>query len=131
MPNVLVDSGSENINEHVDALVLLNLIRRTIAQIDIEFSNSMIEMLFHRLKHRYLFTIPLTNFDVLVKGANFFFTDSNENIPHAALKGATPAEMLTGKWTEERIAELKARILAARRQRLARNRSNRCEPCLA
>ena len=61
-PDVLVDSGTENLNTHVDELVTSELIRRTVAQIDIEFSNSMIEMLFHRLKHRHLFHIPLTNF---------------------------------------------------------------------
>jgi len=43
LPNVLVDSGTENLNRHVDALVKSGLIKRTIAQIDISFSNSMIE----------------------------------------------------------------------------------------
>ncbi|MBC7533693.1 MAG: DDE-type integrase/transposase/recombinase [Oligoflexus sp.] len=61
-PNVLVDSGRENINSHVDSLISEHAITRTIAQIDIEFSNSMIEMLFHRMKHRYLFTLPLTDY---------------------------------------------------------------------
>ena len=50
-------------------------------------------MLFHRLKHRHLFTIPLTNFEALVKAVDFYFTDSNITIPHSALKGATPEEM--------------------------------------
>ena len=63
IPNVIVDSGSENLNKNVDELVSSKQIIRTIAQIDIESSNSMIEMLFHRLKHRHLFTIPLTNFE--------------------------------------------------------------------
>ena len=47
----------------------------TVAQIDIEFSNSMVEMLFHRLKHRYLFTIPLTSIEVLSKSVDFFLTE--------------------------------------------------------
>ena len=50
VPNVFVDSGVENINANVDRLVSDNLISRTIAQIEIEFSHSMIEMLFLRLK---------------------------------------------------------------------------------
>ena len=131
IPNVFVDSGVENLNEFVNSLISSNLIIRTIAQIDIEFSNSMIEMLFHRLKHRYLFSIPLTNFDALVKGANFFFTETNVNIPHSALRGATPEEAITGQWTDAKIAELKARVLTARQERVATNRSRRCGPCLA
>ena len=84
IPNVLVDSGAENLNEHVDQLVLTNHISRTVAQIDIEASNSMVQMLFHRLKHRYLFTIPLTNFDVLTKAADFYLGESNECFPHGS-----------------------------------------------
>ncbi len=76
-PNVLVDSGCENINEKVDVLVDSGSISMTIAQIDIEHSNSMVEMLFHRMKHRYLFTILLSNFDSLVKGSDFYLTDGS------------------------------------------------------
>jgi transposase InsO family protein len=46
-PNILVDSGCENIHEKVDLLVDSKAISRTIAQIDIEQSNSMVEMLFN------------------------------------------------------------------------------------
>lgn len=131
IPNVLVDSGCENNNEHVDKLVSTNLITRTIAQIDIDFSNSMVEMLFHRLKHRYLFNIPLTNFNALEKGAAFYFTESNTRLPHSALRGATPEEMITGRWTDEDIAQFKNRALDARRRRIELNQSLRCSPCLA
>jgi len=59
-PNVLVDSGSENVNEVViEGLVKSDLISMTIAQIDIEESNSMVEMLFQRMKHLYLYTMVL------------------------------------------------------------------------
>ncbi len=131
IPNVYVDSGTENLNEHIDLLVSSNLIFRTIAQIDIEFSNSMIEMLFYRLKHRYLFTIPLTNFLALEKGAEFYFVESNTRIPHSALKGATPEEVMMGKWTDTRIQEIKTSIENARKNRRESNRSIRCLPCLA
>ena len=93
VPDVFVDNGIENLNHHVDDLVSSNLIRRTIAQIDVKFSNSMVEMLFHRLKHRYLFTIPLTKIIALEKGVDFFLTESNTRIPHSALKGATRRRM--------------------------------------
>jgi hypothetical protein len=42
-PTVLVDSGTENLNADVDGLVDANLIDRLVAQIEIEFSNSMVE----------------------------------------------------------------------------------------
>jgi hypothetical protein len=103
----------------------------TIAQIDIEQSNSMVEMLFHRMKHLYLYTIVLSNFESLVKGADFYLHESNTRIPHSALKGATPEEAITGKWTEDRITELKEKIVAARKLRLETNRAVRCTPCLA
>ncbi len=131
MPDVFVDSGVENLNEHVHALVSSNLIKRTIAQIDIEFSNSMIAMLFHRMKHRYLFTIPLTNFAVLERGVDFFLTESNTCIPHAALRGATPEESITGKWNDEKIAEIKTRLNQARTARVTTNQLLQCTPCLA
>ena len=130
-PNVLVDSGCENINEKVDVLVDSGSISMTIAQIDIEHSNSMVEMLFHRMKHRYLFTILLSNFDSLVKGSDFYLTESNTCIPHSALKGATPEEIITGSWTEEKKMELKEKIIAARQLRIETNKAVRCTPCLA
>jgi transposase InsO family protein len=130
-PNVLVDSGSENINQEVGVLVESESISLTIAQIDIEQSNSMVEMLFHRMKHRYLFTILLSNFESLVKGADFYLYESNTCIPHSALKGATPEEIITGRWTEEKKMELKEKIIAARQLRIETNKAIRCTPCLA
>jgi hypothetical protein len=91
----------------------------------------MIEMLFHRLKHRYLFTIPLTNFEALEKGVNFYLTESNEAIPHSALKGATPEESITGRWNDNKINDLREKIVQARSARIDTNLSQQCTPCLA
>ena len=131
VPNVYVDSGCENLNVHVDALVSSDLIARTVAQIDVEYSNSMIEMLFLRLKHRYLFTIPLTNFAAVEKGVDFYLTESNISIPHSALKGATPGEAITDKWNDEKVAAMQALAVMARIRRIESNQSTRCVPCLA
>ena len=103
----------------------------TIAQIDIEFSNSMIEMLFHRLKHQYLFTFPLSNFETLENGAGFFFAESNTVIPHSALKGGTPEEVIMGKWNEEKVKELQDQIKMAKELRNKTNLSLQCPLCLA
>ncbi len=131
-PNVLVDSRVESVNQVVmEGLVKSKLILLTIAQIDIEQSNSMVEMFFHRMKHLYLYTIVLSNFESLVKGADFYLHESNTCIPHSALKGATPEEVITGKWTEDRITEFKEKIVAAIKLRLETNRAVHCTPCLA
>ena len=130
-PNVFCDSGCENINADVDSLILAGQLSMTIAQIDIEFSNSMIEMLFHRLKHRYLFTFPLSNFETLENGAGFFFAESNTVIPHSALKGGTPEEVIMGKWNEEKVKELQDQIKMAKELRNKTNLSLQCPLCLA
>jgi transposase InsO family protein len=131
IPDVFVDSGVENLNSHVDEMILSGLIRRFVAQIDIEFSNSMIEMLFHRLKHRHLFNILLDSFQAVVDGVFFYLTESNDNMPHSALKGATPREAITGKWDESKIAQLREQIITAKQVRADTNRSRRCHPCQA
>ncbi len=43
VPTVLVDTGVENKNGSVDALIAFGLLRRVLAQTEIRFSNSMIE----------------------------------------------------------------------------------------
>ena len=96
VPSVWVDSGTENLNTHVDELVASDLIRRTVAQIDVEASNSMVEMLFLRFKHRHMFTIPMTSFEAVESGADYYFTQFNTHIPMAVLKVATPEEVVTG-----------------------------------
>ncbi|MEI8025122.1 MAG: hypothetical protein WCI18_02125 [Pseudomonadota bacterium] len=130
-PNVQVDSGCENINEKVDVLVDSGSTSMTIAQIDIEQSKSMVEMLFHRMKHRYLFTILLSSIESLVKGTDFYLTERNTCIPHSALKGATPEEIITGSWTAEKKMELKQKIIAARQLRIETNKAVRLTPCLS
>ena len=131
IPDVFVDSGVENLNSHVDEIVRSCQIRRIVAQIDIEFSNSMIEMLFYRLKHRHLFNISLGSFQAVVDGVYFYLTDSNNNMPHSALNGATPREAITGKWDENKIAQIQEKIITAKEVRADINRSRRCSPCLA
>jgi putative transposase len=131
VPNVFVDSGSENLNKYVDALVFSNQITRTIAQIDVDQSNSMIEMLFHRMKHRHLFRVPLTNLDVLIKEVDFYINEDNSAIPKSILKGATPEEVMLGKWTVDKINLIKEKILETKASRIQKNMEFKCQPCNA
>ena len=131
VPNVFVDSGSENLNQYVDTLVFSNQITRTIAQIDVDQSNSMIEMLFHRMKHRHLFRVPVTNFDILIKEVDFYINEDNSAIPKSILKGATPEEVMLGRWNIDEINSIKDKILKAKASRLLKNTEHKCLPCIA
>ncbi len=115
----------------MDTLVFSNQITRTIAQIDVDQSNSMIEMLFHRMKHRHLFRVPLTNLDVLIKKVDFYINEDNSAIPKSILKGATPEEVMLGKWTVDKINLIKVKILETKASRIHKNMEFKCRPCIA
>ncbi|NRA65397.1 MAG: DDE-type integrase/transposase/recombinase [Pseudobacteriovorax sp.] len=53
-PAIMSDKGSENLNNEVDTLLQEHQLERIIAQIDVDFSNSMVEALFRRTKHSSL-----------------------------------------------------------------------------
>jgi len=101
-PNVWCDSGVENLNANVDALVCQKEIRRTVAQLDVSQSNSMIEAFFRRLKHAWLFVHPLPDLETALKLTDSYVNDHNELIPHYSLAGATPAEIFFGVWNDDR-----------------------------
>ena len=93
-PNVLTESGSENVNSEVDELISENNISRTIAQTEIDFSNSMVEALFRRMKHGYLYLKTLSSEELLRKYTDFYVEQSNKVVPHSSLKGGTPLKSL-------------------------------------
>jgi hypothetical protein len=129
LPNVLCDSGIENLNSHVDALVEHQLIRRTVAQVDIAYSNSMIEAFFRRLKHAWLFTKALANLETVRRLTEVYVKDPNELIPHSVHAGATPAEVFFGQFTDENRAALIQAARAAKNHRAILNRSLACQRC--
>lgn len=49
--NLVADSGSENVNGAVDDLLDGEDLTRVLAQVEITFSNSMIEAFWRSLKH--------------------------------------------------------------------------------
>jgi transposase InsO family protein len=131
IPNLFADDGTENQNKDVDSLVKAGKIIRTIAQIDVEFSNSMVEALFRSLKHRWLFILSLTTFEAVCRAVDEYITDHNNRIPHYALGGAVPLEVFSGTWTEESRARLSESSTTAAAQRIEFNRSQRCGICPA
>jgi putative transposase len=67
---VFMDSGVENLNGDVDPLFEGSALHRVIAQIDVSFSNSLIEAWWRSLKHRWLFLHPLDNVATVKKSSS-------------------------------------------------------------
>ena len=101
-----------------------------IAQIEIAFSNSLIESWWRTLKHQWLYLNELDSAAALRRLVTFYVTEHNTRLPHSAFKGQTPDEMYlgTGDHVPEKLAE---RRKAARAERLATNRSVSCGVCEA
>ena len=127
-PQVYMDSGVENINTDVAALIEANTIQRVLAQVDIHFSNSMIESWWRQLKHQWLFLNTLDTIETVRKLNAFYVHQHNEHIPHSAFKGQTPAEMFfeTGTDVPEK---LQATQLLARQSRREANLARSCSAC--
>jgi len=92
IPIVLSDKGSENVNSDVKKLEDENFIDHYLAQMDILFSNSMIESFFHQLKNRYLYFQNIKTMQSLVDHILFYIREHNEKIRFLALNGAIPIE---------------------------------------
>ncbi len=131
VPEVYTDSGRENINQFVSELERQNFIHLVQAQLDVRFSNSMIEAFFRSLKHQHLHYRMLKDLSTLKSEAEFYLREHNERIPHSALDGATPLESYTGAWTEVDRMQLCEERKRAITERLQVNRSLRCGQCVA
>jgi putative transposase len=126
--DVFMDSGVENLNADVDSLFDCTVLQRVIAQIDVSFSNSLIEAWWRALKHQWLFLHPLDNIATVKKLVAFYVTEHNETIPHSAFEGQTPDEVYFGRGAHV-PAELAARRHAARQLRVSSNRATACAAC--
>ncbi|MBK8406382.1 MAG: transposase [Sandaracinaceae bacterium] len=117
---VLTDGGSENVPVEADEFGAL--LRRVRAQVDVLYSNSMIESFWSQLKHRWLFLHPLDTEATLVRLVAEFVQDHNALIPRAALGGRTPDEVFLGEGLD--VPEtLTAATASARAERVAANRA--------
>ena len=125
-PTVVVDSGVENVNGEVDQLVTDGLIERILAQVDVSFSNSMIEAFWRSLRHQWLYLHPLDSIAALKRLIGFYVTEHNESMPHSAFAGQTPDEIHFGK-DNQIVDHLAIKRREARRARMEENR--RTLPC--
>jgi transposase InsO family protein len=126
---VVVDSGSENVNGEVDELLRDEELTRVLAQVEVTFSNSLIEAFWRSLKHSWIYLHTLDTFTALGRLIEFYVTAHNEVMPHSAFEGQTPNEMYFG--TGDAVAaELATARKTAREERMKANRAAACGVCL-
>jgi putative transposase len=125
---VVADSGVENVNNEVDALLGLGQLRRVLAQVEVGFSNSMIEAFWRSLKHGWLYLHELDSSVAVEKLIAFYVEQHNTVIPHAAFSGQTPDEIYFGRG-DQVVVDLAAGRARAREARLKSNREISCETC--
>jgi transposase InsO family protein len=126
---VVADSGSENVNGAVDDLLYGESLTRVLAQVEITFSNSMIEAFWRSLNHSWLYLHSLDNFDALRRLIEFYVTAHNEVMPHSAFQGQTPDEVFFGIGDDvaRRLSEARE---SAREDRMRKNRAAQCGVCV-
>jgi putative transposase len=126
---VVADSGSENVNGSVDHLLNDEELTRVLAQVEVTFSNSMIEAFWRSLKHSWLFLHALESFTALGRLIEFYVEAHNTVMPHSAFDGQTPDEMFfgTGDSVPSQLAVSRER---ARDERMKANRAAACGVCV-
>ena len=125
---VMTDSGTENVNEDIDALLDREGLSRVLAQVEVSFSNSMIEAFWRSLRHAWLYLHSLDNPATLRRLIAFYVRAHNETMPHAAFNGQTPDEMYFGHG-EAVVIDLAAARVRARQKRMMANRMAACGVC--
>ena len=128
-PLLYADSGVENINSAVDATLFTASLDRILAQVEVAFSNSIVEACWRSLKHQWLFLNTLDTVARVRTLVEFYVNEHNTKMPHPAFDGQTPDEMFfgTGAKVPEELALAKSN---ARTARMATNRAMPCERCL-
>ena len=128
-PLLYADSGIENVNSAVNATLFSACLERILAQVEVGFSNSLIEAYWRSLKHQWLFLNTLDSVARVRAMVEFHVNEHNTKMPHPAFSGQTPDEIFfgTGAKVPEELALAKGNAGAAR---MAANRTTSCERCL-
>lgn len=99
-----------------------------LAQVEVSFSNSMIEAFWRSPRHQWLYLHSLDSFTQLVQLIDFYVEEHNTQVPHHAFVGRTPDEIYFDQPDGVRD-RLKAARVDARRARMEANRGESCRVC--
>jgi len=126
--DVFMDGGGENVNREVDGLFDVKPLRRILAQVDVSYSNSLIEAWWRSLRHQWLYLNSLDTLVTVRRLVGWYVREHNEVLPHAAFDGQTPDEVYFGRGEggPERLALEREQ---ARQKRLKRHREATCSRC--
>jgi hypothetical protein len=126
--DVFMDGGGENVNSEVDGLFDVKPLRRILAQVDVSYSNSLIEAWWRSLRHQWLYLNSLDTLATVRRLVGWYVREHNEVLPHAAFDGQTPDEVYFGRGADvpERLTRKREE---ARQKRLERNREATCSRC--
>lgn len=100
---LISDAGVENLNHIVRETIHSSVITHEVAQVDIDYSNSMIEAFFRSLKHYSLNKRIFLNFDEVKMAINDYLERYNSFIPRHGLSGLTPNEKYQNQTPPEQI----------------------------
>ena len=125
---VVIDSGVENINHEVSALEADGFIRRILALVEVDYSNSMIEAFWRSLRHQWLYINTLDSEAALNRLVAFYVEQHNGVLPHSAFRGQTPDEVYFGT-APNLFDELATARYKARHKRIQANRDLACKDC--
>ena len=119
-PKIMMDKGTENINNKVNKLINDKKLIRVIAKYDTHYSNSKIEAFFRSIKNNHLKYKYLWSKNDLIQEVDFYINEYNTRIPHSALKGLTPKEVYTGTNYEDITKNWESLKQNAQKERLLR-----------
>lgn len=126
--DVVMDTGVENVNGTVDARFCSGELRRVLAQVDVTFSNSLIEAWWRSLKHQWLYLHHLDSIATVRRLVAFYVRQHNEVMLHWAFNGLTPDEVYFGN-TQGVVEALLVGRVVARAERLRANQEVSCPSC--
>ena len=123
------DSGIENVNGDVNALLDLGKLHRVLAKLEVSFSNSMIQSWWRSLESNWIYINQLDSVAALERLVSSYVSEHNTKMPHVAFHGQTLDEIYCepGDDVPDHLAEARRR---ARQMRLETNRNLSCEACL-
>jgi len=105
-----------------------DILKRILAQVEVAYSNSMIEAFWRSLKHGWLFLNRLDTFAAVERLVEFYVLQHNSVMPRAAFNGSTTDEVYF-RTDKHLSSDLRSRATSARQQRLLTNRAATCSSC--